>query len=297
MLVYKGERVVESGTARLAVREYGGQSARKGAKKVPHVVFVHGYPDDQTLWDGVLAGLTGVHAVTYDVRGAGASSTPTGRREYRNDRLVDDLVAVVEATVPDGEQFHLVGHDWGSIQSWDAVVDPRLKPRIASFVSASGPSIDHNGAAFQRGRVQRELVSQLLHSFYILAYQLPWLPERAWRTEHRLTPRFLKILADQGGVTEWSPALARNASNHVQLYRANMIPKLVRPRPPKVEVPVLLVVATRDNLVGPAYLSVVAPHCEELTTVEIDAPHWHPHSSPQLLARVLSDHLASANRT
>ncbi|HET7735217.1 MAG TPA: alpha/beta fold hydrolase [Nocardioidaceae bacterium] len=282
MLVYKGDRVVESGAARLSVREYGGRG--------PHVVFVHGYPDDQSLWEGVLARLSGVHAVTYDVRGAGSSTAPDELREFRNDRLVDDLVAVVEATIPPGAPFHLVGHDWGSIQLWDAVVDPRLSGRIASFVSASGPSIDHVAVTLRS--MPTGLASQMLHSFYIAAFQIPWLPERLWRSEHRLTPRMVGILAAQGGARQWSPALAHNAASHVRLYRANMVPKLLRPRPKRVEVPVLLVVATRDNLVGPAYLQAIARHCHDLTTVEIDAPHWHPMSQPELLAGVLTDHLA-----
>jgi len=287
MLVYKGERVVESGAARLSVREYGGRG--------PHVVLVHGWPDDQGLWDGVLAGLTGVHAVTYDVRGAGASTVPDSLREYRNDRLVDDLVAVVEATLPAGAKFHLVGHDWGSIQLWDAVVDPRLSGRIASFVSASGPSIDHVGASF-RGRPPKGLPTQLLHSFYIGLYQLPWLPERLWRSEHALTPRMIDFLARQGGESQWSPRLAHNAASHVRLYRANMLPKLLRPRPRRVECPVLLVLATRDAYVGPAYTQAVARHCSNLTTVEIDAPHWHPLAQPELLTGVLTDHLAEYKR-
>ena len=81
------------------------------------------------------------------------------------------------------------------------------------------------------------------------------------------------------------------------LYRANMLPKLLRPKPPQVDVPVLLVVATRDNLVGPTYLAAAAPYCKELTRVEIDAPHWHPLSQPELLADVLTHHLAQSKRT
>lgn len=282
MLVYKGERVVESGAARLSVREYGGRG--------PHVVFVHGYPDDQSLWDGVLSRMTGIHAVSYDVRGAGSSTAPDALREFRNDRLVDDLVAVVEATIPAGAAFHLVGHDWGSIQLWDAVVDPRLSGRIASFVSASGPSIDHVAVTLRR--MPRGLASQMLHSFYIAAFQIPWLPELLWRSEHRLTRRMVGILAAQGGAQEWTPALAHNAASHVRLYRANMVPKLLRPHPRRVEVPVLLVVATHDNLVGPAYLQAVEQNCSNLRTVEIDAPHWHPSAQPDLLAEVLTTHLA-----
>jgi len=46
MAVYMGERFVQSSPVRLCVGEYG-----EGG---PHVVLVHGYPDDQTLWEGAL---------------------------------------------------------------------------------------------------------------------------------------------------------------------------------------------------------------------------------------------------
>jgi pimeloyl-ACP methyl ester carboxylesterase len=288
MAVYMGEHFVESGSVRLCVREYG--------ETGPHVVLVHGYPDDQSLWDGVVERLEDVHLITYDVRGAGASTVPARIRDYRNDRLTDDLVAVVEATVPEGEPFHLVGHDWGSIQSWDSLNDPRLAGRIASFVSASGPSIDHVAATF-RGRPPKGLARQLRHSFYVGVFQLPGAPELLWRSEHRLTPRMVGLIAQQGGESEWSPRLAHNGANGVNLYRANMVPKLLRPRPPRIEVPVVLVVAARDTFVGEPYVAAVKRFCSDLRRVDVDAGHWHPRSRPELMAGALAEHLHPTNRT
>jgi pimeloyl-ACP methyl ester carboxylesterase len=46
-----------------------------GPPSAPTVVCVHGYPDNHTLWDGVVAELAlRYHVVSYDVRGAGESS-------------------------------------------------------------------------------------------------------------------------------------------------------------------------------------------------------------------------------
>jgi pimeloyl-ACP methyl ester carboxylesterase len=288
MAVYMGEQFVESGSVRLCVREYGEDG--------PHVVLVHGYPDDQSLWDGVVERLEGVHAITYDVRGAGSSSVPARIREYRNDRLTDDLVAVVEATVPEGEQFHLVGHDWGSIGSWDSLQDPRLSGRIASYVSASGPSIDHVAATF-RGRPPHGLARQLAHSFYIGAFQVPRVPELLWRSEHRLTPRMVGLIAAQGGESQWSPRLAHNGANGVNLYRANMLPKILRPAPARIDLPVVLVVAGQDTFVGEPYVAAAQRFCSDVRRVEVDAGHWHPRSRPELMAVVLTDHLATVNPT
>ena len=127
---------VDAGDVRLAVYVSGPRDA-------PPVVLVHGYPDSAAVWEPLRAQLDGGHRViSYDVRGAGASDAPAARSGYRLQRLAADLSAVVDATCG-GKPFHLVGHDWGSIQSWQAVTDPQLKGRIASYTSMSGPCLDH----------------------------------------------------------------------------------------------------------------------------------------------------------
>src|SRR5262249_40508879 len=107
----------------LRVREAGQPGA-------PAVVCVHGYPDDHTLWDGVAAELEQrYHVVSYDVRGAGQSGKPRGRRAYQLDQLAQDLTAVIDAVSPDSP-VHLLAHDWGSIQAWHALSGPWLPGRV-----------------------------------------------------------------------------------------------------------------------------------------------------------------------
>ena len=100
--------VVSADGTRIAVFETGDPA-------LTTVVAVHGYPDNHTLWDGVVEQLAAdYHVVTYDVRGAGASEVPAGRPGYRIPRLVEDLAAVLDATSPHAPA-HLLAHDWGSI--------------------------------------------------------------------------------------------------------------------------------------------------------------------------------------
>ena len=104
----------------LDVREHGDPAD-------PTVVLVHGYPDTQELWSGVVARLQpDHHVVTYDVRGAGGSGAPAGLGGYALTRLSDDLLEVIEATTPADRAVHLVGHDWGAIQSWESAARPRV---------------------------------------------------------------------------------------------------------------------------------------------------------------------------
>ena len=179
---------------RIAVRGHS-----PAAPDRPTVVLVHGYPDRQQMWDLVVERLPldRFHVVTYDVRGAGASDAPDELREYRTDRLVDDLAAVIDAVESEGRTgrtVHLVGHDWGSVQLWDAVGvaerHPVLRGRIASFTSISGPSLAHIGWLTHHTDGRRlRLLRQAVHSWYISFFRLPVLPELVWRTLHPVLGR------------------------------------------------------------------------------------------------------------
>src|SRR5262249_57853863 len=162
--------VVAPDGVRLAVREYGGPGR-------PTVLLVHGYPDDQAVWDRVVPLLADRYrVVTYDVRGAGRSGAPRDRRRYVLPVLAADLVAVLDAVSP-AAPVHLVGHDWGACQLWEPVTRPELAPRIASFTAISGPCLDH-AAAWMRDRLRRPrgwplAAGQLARSWYLLFFPLP----------------------------------------------------------------------------------------------------------------------------
>src|SRR5512139_2845653 len=125
----------------------------RGDPDRPTVVLIHGYPDTHAVWDRVAAQLAArFRVVTYDIRGAGESSRPAGRRAYRFEHLMNDLRAVLDDVCgpglepqpqPGPERVHLVGHDWGSIQGWEAAAT--MPERFASFTSISGPCLDHAG--------------------------------------------------------------------------------------------------------------------------------------------------------
>src|SRR6218665_2368651 len=114
---------VMSGPVRLAVKQWGDP-------RRPTIVLVHGYPDNSAVWHPVAELLArDFHVVAYDVRGAGQSDRPGRIRDYKIEKLKEDLVAVIDHVAP-GRPVHLVAHDWGSIQSWEAVTEPALQERI-----------------------------------------------------------------------------------------------------------------------------------------------------------------------
>jgi pimeloyl-ACP methyl ester carboxylesterase len=267
----------------------------------PTVFLVHGYPDSQVVWEPVASRLAtqhGLRVITYDVRGAGRSTAPPNRRGYRSDRLVDDLAAVLyHACGPEGG-VHLVGHDWGSTQLWDAVTtedsDERLRGRLLSFTSIGGPSLDHLAHVLRRARNERDLnllLRQGMHSWYIYAFQLPWLPEQVWR---RATPQLRRRIAAVerlGDGRHWGETLADDAANGLNLYRANIQDRMRHPRPGKTSVPVQLIVPKHDNYVVPEVLANLEEFVPELTRVDVDAGHWAAVQQPDVVAGLIADHV------
>ncbi|HVV11726.1 SDR family oxidoreductase [Amycolatopsis sp.] len=268
-------RTVQSGDVRLAVYEEGPADA-------PTVLLVHGYPDTHTVWDDVAAVLAErFHVVRYDVRGAGKSSAPRETSAYRLEHLREDLFAVADAVSPD-KPVHLVAHDWGSIQAWEAVTEPGAENRIASYTSMSGPCLDHV-AYWMRDRWRRptpralrQILTQQLHSWYILAFHVPVLPQLLWRLA--IAKRWPALLSKVEGVPprDDHPAdtLAGDAARGVSLYRANFRERLSKPRKRSTQVPVQVLMLADDHYVTPGLFEGLERWVPNLWRRKFHAGHW-----------------------
>ncbi|MEV0145133.1 MULTISPECIES: SDR family oxidoreductase [unclassified Nonomuraea] len=283
-------RWVESGDVRLWTVEEGDPAH-------PTILLVHGYPDTHRVWDEV-AGLLRdrFHVVRYDVRGAGRSTAPADDADYTFDHLAGDLAAVLDAISKPA--VHLVGHDWGSLQGWDAVSRPGIRERVASFTSFGGPGLAQAGR-FMREGSPAEVASQLARSWYIAAFQTPALPETAWRT---FMPAVLeRSMRVRDGIEPRAghPAdtLSKDAANGLWMYRRNIGPGL-RPRhtaphgDPVVNVPVQLIEATRDPFVSPALLASLGRWAPRLWHRRIVAGHWAQRGRPDVVARMIAEFAA-----
>ncbi len=274
----------------------------RGDPAGPTVVLLHGFPDTSAVWGPVAARLAAdLHVVCYDVRGAGRSEVPDAQRGYALARLVDDLAAVVEETSPDAP-VHLVGHDWGSVQGWEAVTTSSMAGRLASFTSISGPPLAHAALWARRHRSLRAadlrvVVPQALRSSYIAFFHLPLLPELM--TRNRLAARLLAegLHRVEGVPTDgqWpAPTFGADFSHGVDLYRANMLRHMHRPVAGHTDVPVQLVVPTRDHYVTPALLDGLEQWASLMWRRPVDGGHWVVRTNPDLVARSVREVVAYA---
>lgn len=257
-----------------------------GNEHNPALVLVHGYPDNQDVWERVIPHLVDTFFVlTYDVRGAGQSSVPKRVKDYRLAQLSSDLESVTQAVLGN-RSFHLAAHDWGSIQSWESVTEPKFRGRILSYSTISGPCLDH-AAYWMRKQFKHEksqFFKQLTKSWYIAAFQLPFLAPTAWKF---LTPARWGSIVAQLERTKDLPLntnIEKDGQYGVGLYRANFMPCLLKPRERFAVCPVQAIVLKHDQFVSPALIDEMPLWVENFSRVEVDANHWAVLSKPEEIA-------------
>lgn len=268
-------RTVPTDGAEVAVFEYGPSPA----PGVATLLLVHGYPDDHRLYLPLIAELAATHhVIACDTRNAGMSSVTEAPGNFTLEALVNDLYAVLSST--DVSDVHLVGHDWGSIQGWAAVQDPRAAGLIAQYTSISGPDLGH----FIRWMVSRarsprrwpQLAGQLLRSSYVAGFQIPVLPEAIWHL-------FLTRLYERSAGRRVNDDPVRGLA----LYRQNLFPRIRHPFPAPVNVPVNVVIPLKDPFLSPHLADGLGAWVPDLNVIPVDGGHWWPATHPKELAKLL----------
>jgi pimeloyl-ACP methyl ester carboxylesterase len=134
----------------------------------PVVVLLHGFPEQNTMWQAIIPRLTaqGYRCLAPLQRGYSRRARPKRRRDYRMDELAEDIRTLIDAS--GAQRVHLVGHDWGGAVAWS--VAQQFPDRLLTVTSMSVP---HPGAFLKALVTSR----QVLASWYMLFFQLPRIPE------------------------------------------------------------------------------------------------------------------------
>src|SRR6266481_2887739 len=147
-----------------------------GPKGGPVVILLHGFPEFWYGWRRQIEPLAaaGFRVIAPDQRGYNLSSKPSGVVAYALTELVSDVIAIADQL---GQQkIFLVGHDWGAAVAWSAAL---LHPqRVAKLVVLNVPH-----PSVMR-KFMKTSLRQMLRSWYIFFFQLPWLPEAFFAAFH-----------------------------------------------------------------------------------------------------------------
>jgi pimeloyl-ACP methyl ester carboxylesterase len=254
------------------------------------VILLHGFPQDRRCWERATPALAaaGYRVLAPDLRGYSPGACPAARSAYRNSQLASDVLALADAA--GAERFHLAGHDWGAALAW--YLAGRHPGRVISLAALSVP----HPQAFARAMITS---SQAARSWYMAAWQLPWLPERALGRRDGLAFRDMLVRAglDPASAARYAarardPAALRGPLNW---YRA--MPFSVREPAGPVRVPTVFAWGNRDRFVCPA----AAALCGRYVTgpyhhAQLDGTtHWLPEQAPDQVASLLSGHLTAAS--
>ncbi len=261
-----------------------------GPPEGPLVLLLHGFPEFWYGWRKQIPALAraGYRVWAPDQRGYGASGKPRGVAAYRVETLASDVVGLIQAAGVE-RAAAVVGHDWGAaVAWWVGIAHPDRLQRLVIL------NVPHPSRRVIRAAV-RKRPRQLLMSWYILAFQLPALPE--WlllRRNGRVLAGSLRGRTPESITSEdraryreaWAVPGAMTAM--LNWYRA-MLRHPPRARgSTRVEVPTLILWGERDRYLTKELAPLSLERCArgQLRTFP-DATHWLQHDEPGEVNRAI----------
>jgi pimeloyl-ACP methyl ester carboxylesterase len=263
----------------------------------PLVVLLHGFPEFWFSWRSQIPALAaaGFRVVAPDMRGYNLSARPAGVAAYDVDRLATDVRDLIRERGAD--RAFVAGHDWGAEAAWvTAANHPEVVERLAIL------NAPHPRRALHAVRRPRQLV----RSWYLIFFQLPWLPEELARRNRwwffrsffapHARPGALSPQDVERYVEAWSQAGAATAM--INYYRAlfRETPSRAEARIRPVQAPTLVIWGEHDRFLGaelaePDHADV--PRLERVVRLPA-ASHWVHHDEPERVAELLVEFFGGA---
>jgi pimeloyl-ACP methyl ester carboxylesterase len=134
----------------------------------PLVILLHGFPESWYSWRHQIEALAPhFRVVAPDMRGYNESDKPRAVSAYALPELVADVRGLITAF---GErEAVIVGHDWGGAVAWTFAMEQPEATRRLVVMNCPHPAIFAEHLRLN-GR-------QILRSWYMFFFQIPWLPE------------------------------------------------------------------------------------------------------------------------
>ena len=264
--------------------------AEVGPEDGPLVILLHGFPEFWFGWRHQIGALAaaGYHVVAPDQRGYNLSDKPKGIARYDIDILAADVIAL--AAHYTSEPFFLVGHDWGAVVAWWVATRYPQSVRRMAVLNCPHPQVWLHAA--------RNDPAQRRASWYVAAFQIPFLPEAMMRggnyramvaaIRQSTTPvsdeeieRYREAWRQPGELTatiNWYRAAARHRFDPVP--QGSIVP------------PVTIVWGQQDPYVLPALAEASKALCADGSLIFVpEATHWVAQDVPGRVNAILLDFL------
>ena len=253
-------------------------------------LLLHGFPECSYSWRYQIPLLVrlGYRVWAPNLRGYGKSDRPEGVRQYRIDKLEQDVADLIDAS--GARSVLLIGHDWGAAIAWNfAMYGSRPLDRLVIM------NVPHP-ARMQRGL---RTLRQLKKSWYMFFFQVRGLPEMMLaRDDFSAIGRSFRGMAiDKSRFPDEVLAVYRkNAAEPgaltamINYYRA--LPGsfgLARRRGmPRIDLPTLLVWGEEDSALGKELTFGTEDHVADLTVRYLpNVSHWVQQEAPETVNAML----------
>jgi epoxide hydrolase 4 len=259
----------------------------------PLMLLLHGFPEFWYSWRHQIREFSKEYkVVALDLRGYNDSEKPEALSSYRISEVLKDIKGVIRDLGYDC--CVLVGHDWGGSIAWTFAYDyPEI---VKSLIVLNAPHL----ARFIEGLCKPK---QLIRSWYIFFFQLPWLPELLLRAgdyrliigmfsgmminKSALTPRdfeFFKKAASKPG------ALTAMLNYYRNVFQSNMVRRSI------LEVPTLMIWGESDAALDKDLTYGTDSYVSDFQIEYIpNCSHWVQQEQPELVNQLISRFLEKEN--
>lgn len=246
---------------------------------------LHGFPEVADCWRGQMPALAdlGYRVWAPNQRGYGHSSRPPRVADYAIEHLMADVAGLIDAS--GATEAVLVAHDWGALVAW-TFATRQLRPlRALAIINVPHP--------VPFARTLRRSPGQMLRSWYMLFFQIPWLPEwllsrrggaavRQMMLRSSTSPAtFPRDLLDRCAANAALPGAARAMIDWYRAFLRGGFRRQLRLGFPPISIPVLLLWGMRDAALSYATTHGTQEFAPNLARIDLPGvSHWVQQDAP-----------------
>lgn len=262
--------------------------AQAGPQDGPLLILLHGFPEFWYGWRKQIPALAeaGFRVWVPDQRGYNLSEKPRGVQSYGINALALDVVGLMDAAGV--ERAYIAGHDWGAAVAWWLGTHYADRLKKLAILNVPHPAVF---LPFLRSHPE-----QILKSWYVFFFQVPYLPEVVVRKTGGLA---LRASSKPGTFSDtdleryqeaWGQPGAMTAM--INWYRAAARQRDFRSlAAPTVTVPTLMIWGEEDAFLDKRMANQSIELCKNGQLVKLPSvTHWLQHESAGEVSRLLIEH-------
>ncbi|RCJ17900.1 epoxide hydrolase [Nostoc sp. ATCC 43529] len=257
----------------------------------PLMLMLHGFPECWYSWRHQIPQFAqDFKVVALDLRGYNDSDKPTEKSAYIMDEFIKDVEGVIKGL--GYEKCVLVGHDWGGAIAWNFAYDhPEMIERLIIL------NLPHP-AKFAEGL---RTPQQLLRSYYMFIFQLPWIPElilqssdyQVIETAFKGTA-FNKNAFTEADINVYKDAAAKRGALTAMLnyYRNIFQQRILNANQGILKVPTLMIWGENDTALGKELTYGTTAYVRDFQIKYIpNCGHWVQQEQPELVNQYMAEFL------